>query len=249
MDAEAQRKKREKNYLFKVNPDLALHVWEGHCRTHSDSQIFKGKWEVRDFEIEEHFDGPYLGADWGFSRDPTVITKSYLDLKKNYLYIRYAKFGYGVELPDLPKMFDQVPESRKFKIRADNSRPETISYIRKYKENDEDKRPRFDIEGALKWKGSVEDGVEWLKGFKIIIHPSCEEMIKEAKNYSYKTDRLTKDVLTDIVDAFNHGWDSIRYAFQPMISSGIIGDFSKEFLNNDEDENNDDEQAQQGAIW
>jgi phage terminase large subunit len=82
-----------------------------------------------------------------------------------------------------------------------------------------------------KWKGSVEDGVEWLRNWKcVVIHPDCEQqfmndgvassygMITEAKNYSFKTDRLTGDVLPDIVDAFNHGWDSIRYGFESLIT-------------------------------
>lgn len=226
----------EKDDLFLVNPDLAMHVWEGHCRSHSDAQIFKNKWTVREFEFEKHFDGPYFGADWGFSADPSVLVKCYIDLEKRELLIRHAKFGYHVEINDLPEMFDQVPESRDRMIRGDCSRPETISYI---------KRRNFNIEGAAKWKGSVEDGIEWLKSFvKIVIHPECTEMITEAKNYSYKIDRLTSDVLTDIIDKYNHGWDAVRYAFQPMISAGHIGDFSKEFLDED-----DEDETQVGDQW
>lgn len=206
---------KEKNHLFKVNPDLAMHVWEGQIRKNSDSQIFRHKWEVRDFPIQKRYDGPYFGADWGFSTDPTTLVKLYIDPYEREILIRNAKFGYHVELDDIPAMFDSVPESRDRLIRADNSRPETISYIG---------RQGFAIEGAEKWTGSVEDGIEWLKSFnKIVIHPECEEMITEAKNYSFKTDRLTGDVLTDIVDAYNHGWDAVRYACQPMISAGNLG--------------------------
>ena len=50
-------------------------------------------------------------------------------------------------------------------------------------------------------------------------------MIAEAKNYSYKVDRLTNDVLTDIVDAYNHGWDAVRYALQPLIQTGSVSTF------------------------
>lgn len=209
--------KKEMEHLYRVNPDLADHVWEGNCRSHSDAQIFKGKYEVREFEAQPHFDGPYFGADWGFSTDPTTILKIYLDLRNREILIRHAKFGYGVEIDDLPEMFDQVPGVRNAKIRADCARPETISYM---------SRKGFDIEAAEKWTGSVEDGIEWLKGFdKIVIHPECEHMIKEAKNYSYKVDRLTQDVLTDIVDAYNHGWDAIRYGLQPLIMAGSASIF------------------------
>ena len=204
----------EKDHLYKVNPDLADHVWGGKTRSHSDAQIFKGKWRVEEFEPNPNWDGPYFGADFGFSTDPSTLVKMYLDLDAREIKIRYAKFGYGIELDDMPEFYDSVPESRKFMIRADGARPETISYIG---------RQRFSIEAAEKWSGSVEDGIEWLKSFTIVIHPECTEMIEEAKNYSYKVDRLTGDVLTVVVDAYNHGWDAVRYGLQPLISAGHLG--------------------------
>ena len=69
-----------------------------------------------------------------------------------------------------------------------------------------------------KWKGSVEDGIAHLRSYQeIIIHPRCKGTIHEARNYSYKIDRLSGDVLTDIVDKDNHLIDSIRYALAPLI--------------------------------
>lgn len=221
--------KKEKDHLFKVNPDLADHVWNGNCRKNSHAQIFRNKWKVAEFEPQPGWDGPYFGADWGFSTDPMTLVKIYLDTDNRRLMIRKAEFIWGCELDYIPDFFDRIEGSRNHKIRADNARPETISHV---------KRRGFDIEAADKWPGSVEDGVEWLRTWnEIIIHPDCEHtnlkrgdeyvnygMITEAKNYSYKVDRLTEDVLTDIVDAYNHGWDGARYAMQPLItkSSSIL---------------------------
>jgi hypothetical protein len=42
-------------------------------------------------------------------------------------------------------------------------------------------------------------------------------MIQEARLYSYKTDKLTGDVLPDIIDRHNHGWDAARYGLLPLI--------------------------------
>ena len=129
--------------------------------------------------------------------------------------IRSEAWGLHVELDDLPAMFDKIPEVRDYLIRSDCSRPETISYI---------DRQGFSIEGARKWKGSVEDGIEWLKSWnKIIIHTDCPHMKDEAKNYSYKVDRLTSDVTIDVVDNHNHCWDAVRYALEPLISAGNLG--------------------------
>ena len=65
---------------------------------------------------------------------------------------------------------------------------------------------------AIKGAKSVEDGIEWLKSFEIIIHPRCENVIREMTNYSYKIDRLTGDVLPVLDDKYNHTIDALRYA-------------------------------------
>jgi phage terminase large subunit len=202
---------REKmSHDYATNPDLAVHIWEGECRSHSDAQIFKGKFKVDEFIPQDHWYGPYYGVDWGFSVDPTAVVEMYIDMETLTLYIRREAYDVGVELDDLPELFDRkVPGMRRNKSRADNSRPETISHIR---------RKGFDIEAAEKWSGSVEDGIEFIKSFKqVIIHSSCPNTAKEFKNYSYKVDRLTQEVTTIVVDAWNHSIDAIRYGLQPMI--------------------------------
>lgn len=205
----------EKDNLFEVDPDMAMHVWEGRCKKFSDAQIFKGKWRVANFEVKPHWDGPYLGADWGFSIDPTVLIEAYIDMNENILYINAEAYGVGVELDDLPELFDKIPTSRTRVSRGDNSRPETISHLQ---------RKGFPIEACTKWKGSVEDGIEKLRTFKeIIIHTRCPNMANEARAYSYKTDRLTNEITTTILDEDNHCWDALRYALEPFIRASGMG--------------------------
>lgn len=205
--------KVEMNYAFEVDPDEAMHVWEGMCKTNSDAQILKGKWSVDDFEVSEEWDGPYFGADWGFSKDPTAITKSYIDSENKILYIDNEAGGVGIDLDDLPALFDTIPGIRSRLIKADNARPETISLMA---------RRGFNIEAARKWSGSVEDGITFIRSFrKIVVRPKCVNTIQECKKYSYKTDRLTGAVTTDIVDDWNHYMDSLRYALDPLIGGGL----------------------------
>jgi phage terminase large subunit len=69
-----------------------------------------------------------------------------------------------------------------------------------------------------------------MRGYgEIIIHPRCVETIKESRLYSYKVDRLSGDILPEIVDAHNHCMDSIRYAIAPLIKSPKA-DIVMEFL-------------------
>jgi phage terminase large subunit len=105
-----------------------------------------------------------------------------------------------------------VPGCRAHRMYADSARPETISHL--------SKQGGFKIEGAEKWKGSVEDGIAFLRSFEeIVIHERCRRMAYEARHYSYKLDRLTGDPLPDIDDRHNHCWDAVRYALYKLIRS------------------------------
>ena len=214
---------RERKYLERVDPDAYLHVWEGFPLKMSEAVIFRNKYIIEEFETP--WDAQLLyGADWGFSQDPTVLIRSYVrqldfggDTLENHLYIDYEAYGVGVELDEIPALFDLVPGSRDHTIKADNSRPDTISYIH---------RKGFAIVGGLKWpsgpgkKGSIVEGIEYLRKFtKIHIHQRCKHMAQEAQLYCFKTDK-NGEVLNIIIDKHNHCWDSIRYAHDTKIKGG-----------------------------
>ena len=200
--------------MLRTDPEAYDHVWGGETWSRSEAQVFSGKWIVDEFtpvsggrDRSKNWDGPYYGADWGFAADPTVLVRAWIYDKR--LYIEHEAFAVGCELDDTPALFDSVPGSRDHVIRADNSRPETISHI---------KQRGFNIEAVDKWPDSVKDGITCLRGFdKIVIHPRCRNFQQEARLYKYKTDRLTGDILPVVIDKHNHGWDATRYALAPFI--------------------------------
>lgn len=162
--------------------------------------------------------GPYFGADWGFSSDPATLIKEWV--YQTRLYIEYEFWGIGIELEDqkgkndLPTRFSEIPGAKENIIRADDSRPETISYMKTHG------YPK--IVAAKKGPGSVEDGVSFLRSFeKIIIHPRCVHTDEESRTYKHKVDALTGDVLPEIVDKNNHCWDAIRYGLEPLIKKRV----------------------------
>lgn len=190
---------------LKRNPDSYPHVWLGQYRKMTEAQVFKN-WTVEEFEAPEDTTF-YYGADWGFSVDPTVLLRCYADHDTRTLYFDYEAYGVGVEIDDTPDLFDRVPGARKWQITADNARPETISYM---------KRQGFRIKGAKKGKGSVEDGIEFLKSYTIVVHIRCKHLIDELTFYSWKVDKMTGDVLPILVDEHNHCIDSARYALEKL---------------------------------
>lgn len=185
-------------------------IWEGAYLENSDKQVLANKYVVKSFpdNLWQKADRLLFGADFGFAKDPNTLLRQFI--LNDCLYIEYEAYGIGVELDHMPAFYDKIPESRKWPIKADSARPETISYL---------KRQGFNISAAKKWQGSVEDGITHLLGFKqIIIHPRCKETAKEARLYSYKTDRITGEVLPVIEDKNNHCWDAVRYGLDGYIT-------------------------------
>ena len=199
--------RQEMEYLKRVDFDAYKHVWEGETKSISDAVIFRGKVEVRAFETPEDIQRFYFGADWGFAQDPTVLVRAFV--VDNTLFVDHEAYGIGVDIDKTPDLFDKVPEARRWAIYADCARPETISYM---------KRKGFNICGATKWGGSVEDGIAFLRSFeKIVVHERCKHTAEEFRLYKYKVDQKTGDVLPIIVDANNHTIDSLRYALSKLI--------------------------------
>ena len=190
----------ELEYDQKRDPDKFAHVWLGGYQQHSEARVFKN-WTV------EEFDSPpsatyRLGADWGFSVDPSVLVRCWIDGKR--LYIDHEAYMVGCEIDQLPDLFDRVPDSRKWFITADSARPETISYMQKHG------YPK--INHAIKGAKSVEEGVEFLKSFDIVVHPRCRHVIDELTLYCFETDKLTGQILPRLADKDNHMIDALRYA-------------------------------------
>jgi phage terminase large subunit len=134
-------------------------------------------------------------------------------IRDNRLYITHEAYGHGVEIMELPGFFRSVPGHDNWKIRADSERPDTISYLH---------NEGFDIEGAEKGKGSVEDGIQFLRSFEeIVIHSRCPGSAGDFRNYRWKRDKITNEILPIPVDKSNHACDATRYALEPYIKNKV----------------------------
>ena len=186
------------------DPEKYAHVWLGEYERKSEARVFKN-WRVEEFETPSDATH-YYGGDWGFSVDPSVLVR--LHLRGRNLYIDYEAYRIGVEIDHLPQLFDQVPGSREWPITADSARPETISYLQRHG------FPK--IRAAQKGQNSVKEGVIFLQGYDIIIHPRCVHTADEFTMYSYKVDKQTGMVTPVLEDKKNHVIDSVRYATEAL---------------------------------
>lgn len=203
-----EKLRRQMDQMRERDLDRYNWIWEGLFKKKSDEQVVGDKCVIEAFEPESNWDGPYFGADFGFSQDPATLVKMWIS--DEVLYIEHEAYKTGVELDDYADFYNQIPDADRYTIRADEARPDVISHIAKM---------GFNIEGAPKGPGSIEMGIAFIRSFKrIVIHERCRYTKAEASLYRHKVDKLTEEVLPDIIDKDNHIWDAVRYGLAPLIN-------------------------------
>jgi phage terminase large subunit len=210
----------EVEWTRRRDPEKYAHVWEGGYLYRSAARVFNN-WKIDEFDVPDDVT-LHWGADWGFSVDPSVLIGCFI--VGHTLFVGFEAWKVGCEIDDLPKLFDTADpdhdgRARRWAITADSQRPDTISYMRR--------NGYSGIVGAVKGPGSVEDGIEFLKNFDIVVHPRCVHVADELTHYNYKVDKLTEKVLPALVDAKNHTIDSLRYAVEG-VRWAVAGDAHSE---------------------
>ena len=74
--------------------------------------------------------------------------------------------------------------TRKERIRADSAEPKSIDRLRTL--------GLVNIRAARKGKDSVNNGIDFIQDFKIIVHPKCVNFLTEISNYTWDTDKLER---------------------------------------------------------
>jgi len=207
---------KEMEYDKRVDFEKYQHVWEGEVKKYGNACILADRVRVEAFVAPEgtRF---YYGSDFGFSNDPLAVGRMYITERKDdngeivgkSLYIDHEFYAVGIEIEEMERAFDTVPDIRKWKIVCDSARPDTISYLR---------RKGFNCVGAKKGAGSVEDGIQFLRGFEeIIIHPRCTGAKGDFSNYKWKQDKITQEILPIPAAGSDHWTDLARYALEDYI--------------------------------
>ena len=216
--------RREMEYDKRVDYEKYEHVWLGKIKKYSQSLIISPQ-KIRIEAFDEPAFGTqfFYGADFGFSGDPTVLGKMFI--KDNKLFIIEEAYGHGVEIPELHQFFSTVSGSHEWRITADSERPDTISFLSKsYRDTHGHEHKGYQIVGAKKGKGSVEDGIQFLRGFEeIVIHPRCEGAKDNFTNWKWKKDKITGAILPIPEEGSDHWPDLARYALEPYIKKNEGG--------------------------
>lgn len=140
----------------------------------------------------------FLGLDFGFTNDPTVI----LDVRvsEGELWVDEVCYSSGMTNPDIAKEI-KYNELQGIQIVADSAEPKSIQEL---------KNERLKVEPAQKGDDSIRQGLDILARYKINVTTRSLNLIKELRNYSYKEDKDGKTTNVPI-DKYNHAIDALRY--------------------------------------
>lgn len=143
------------------------------------------------------------GLDFGYTNDPTALVDIY-EWNGGYILDEQA-YQKGMLNSDIAKLIKSQDEQ--VLVVGDSSEPKSI---------DEIKGHGIEIIGAVKGADSVNNGVQLMQGQKIYVTERSLNLIKEERNYVWKTDK-NGEPLNVPVDLWNHLMDAARYALSDLI--------------------------------
>lgn len=175
-----------------------------------DGLIFEN-WKEEAFDLEDvkQIQGiqSAFGLDFGYTNDPSALFCGMIDQtgKKIYVFDEMYKKGMSNEA-----IYAEITNMgyTKERITADCAEPKSIARL-------------YDlgihrIRAARKGKDSINNGIDFIQDYEIIVHPRCVNFITEISNYTWDVDKF-ENKLNKPIDDFNHLMDAMRYALEGFI--------------------------------
>ncbi len=173
-----------------------------------DSLIFEN-WEEKAFDIDKIRSlssvRSAFGLDFGYTNDPSALFCGLVDIPAKTIWVFDEMYKHGMSNEKIAAEITEMGY-RKERIRAEAAEPKSIDRL-------------YDlglshIQQARKGKDSVNNGIDYIQDFHIIVHPRCVNFITEISNYTWDTDTKTGKRLNKPIDDFNHLMDAMRYAME-----------------------------------
>ena len=154
-----------------------------------------------------------FGLDFGYTNDPSALFCGLIDAKAKTLWVFDEMYEKGMSNERIYQRITNMGYGKE-KIRADSAEPKSIDRLREL--------GLVNVKAARKGKDSVNNGIDYLQDFHIIIHPRCVNFLTEIGNYSWDKDNKTGKVLNKPIDDFNHLMDAMRYGAEDYIKGDVF---------------------------
>lgn len=164
-----------------------------------EGKIYKD-WQILD-EIPHEARLERYGLDFGYSNDPTAIVAIYY-YNGGYILdeIAYRKGLTNKQIADVLMNQDHAL---------------TVAYSAEPKSIDEISSYGIGITPANKGRGSVSQGITYVQAQRMSITKRSLNIIKEYRNYMWKTDRDGK-IINEPDHLYSHSMDAIRYGMESL---------------------------------
>jgi len=147
-----------------------------------------------------------FGLDFGYTNDPSALFCGFLSLEQRRIYVWDEMYKKGMSNKAIFQEVNRMGYAKE-QITGDCAEPKSI---------DELSGLGLRIKGAKKGKDSVNNGIQWIQDFEIIVHPRCVNFLTEISQYQWKKDKFGKS-LNEPEDDNNHLMDAMRYALERFI--------------------------------
>lgn len=137
------------------------------------------------------------GLDFGFTQDPTAIVDVYLQEGKLWVNERCYRRGMTND-----RISDELRGLEGWTV-ADSAEMKSIAELRNYGISR--------IEPAEKGQDSIRNGIQILQRYEIMVTKRSLNLIYELRNYKWKEDKITGQMLNEPIDKHNHLLDALRY--------------------------------------
>ena len=164
-----------------------------------EGRIYKD-WQIID-EIPHEARLERYGQDYGYSNDPTAIVAIY---RYNGGFIVDEKaYQKGLSNKQIADIYLNIDRAL---IIPDSAEP---------KSNDELASYGLSVIPSQKGQGSVNQGIQWVQSQRISVTKRSVHIIKEYRNYMWKTDKDGNTLNVPDV-GWDHAMDAIRYALESL---------------------------------
>lgn len=150
-----------------------------------------------------------VGLDFGYANDPSALVVAHIAENSKEIYVSRVVARTGMLNNEIAALIKYMGLSKEVII-ADSAEVKSIEEIKR--------EGIYRIKPAAKGAGSIQQGIQKLQQYKIIVNPQCTDIITELQNYSYRKDKNTNEYTNEPVDSFNHCLDALRYALQCVSS-------------------------------
>lgn len=191
-------------HLKEVNPEAYEHEYLGVANGDGGS-VFEYI-EVREITDEEiaTFDNIFQGVDWGWYPDPFAFVRIYFDVARDTIYF-LDEYGANKEANSKTGQWILDHKYDDFPITCDSAEKKSVNDFRDM---------GLPARPAIKGAGSIEYGMKYIQGRKIVIDPKrTPKTFKEFTEYEYERDK-EGNVISGYPDANNHFIDATRYALE-----------------------------------